>query len=184
VADPYPHPSPSPSGEPATQIVHSVWHGLLSAAESSPWVVALLAILVAVSITRSVRDLIHSGPRDPVRCFPRADKAIILARAGGRCEHHSPLFGRCRATERLEADHVHPHSKGGWTHVANGQALCHSHNHAKRAAIPWNRQLRALERRRQTYFPAGYDWIVVRRPTGSRVTGRTPARAVARRPGR
>lgn len=181
---PPPDPSPSSSAEPATQIFRSVWHGLLSTAESSPWVIALLAVLVAVSTTRFVRDLIHTGPRDPVRCFPRADKAIILARARGRCEHHSVLFGRCGATQRLEADHIHPHSKGGWTNVANGQALCHSHNRAKRAAIPWNRQLRALERRRQTYFPAGYEWTVVRRPTRAAATYLTPSRAVARRPGR
>ena len=42
-------------------------------------------------------------PARPVRTFNRYDKATILRRAGGRCEHHGLIFGRCRQTERLES---------------------------------------------------------------------------------
>lgn len=88
-----------------------------------------------------------------MRCFPRADKALLLAWAGNRCEHHS-LFGRCKSTDRLEADHIHPHSRGRWTRVSNGQILCKAHNQAKRANIPWNRSLRKIFERRAAYYPA------------------------------
>jgi hypothetical protein len=46
--------------------------------------------------------------RDPIRRFDRGDKAELLRRAGRRCEHHGWISGRCKATEFLEADHVHP----------------------------------------------------------------------------
>lgn len=87
--------------------------------------------------------------------FSRVDEATILARAGGRCEHHYLLFGLCRETANLEADHIHPHSRGGQTAVANGQALCRTHNRSKRATVPNAWQLRSLERRRATYYPLG-----------------------------
>ena len=134
-----------------------------SAISSSPWLGVLLVALVVGSFVRFVRDIVHSGPKDPVRLFSRQDKAAILARAGGRCEFHGWLFGRCDATDRLEADHVHPHSRGGWTNVANGQALCRRHNMMKRASMPYGWQLRALEKRRRSYFPEGESGAVVRR---------------------
>jgi hypothetical protein len=55
-----------------------------------------------------------------MRRFSCTDKAVIVARAGGRCERHGWTTGQCRVTEGLEADHVHPHSKG-WTNVARQQ---------------------------------------------------------------
>jgi 5-methylcytosine-specific restriction endonuclease McrA len=85
-----------------------------------------------------------------------------LAHAGHRCEHHAPLLGRCRQTERLEADHIHPWSRGGQTAVANGQALCRRHNREKRAAVPFGRQLRSLEKRRAEYYPPGVSGAVTR----------------------
>ncbi|HJQ43731.1 MAG TPA: HNH endonuclease signature motif containing protein [Jatrophihabitantaceae bacterium] len=118
---------------------------------------------VVASIVRFAREIIHPrSRRDPVRRFCRADKAVILARAGNRCEHHGWLFGRCRATDRLEADHVHPHSRGGQTAIANGQALCRRHNREKRASVPFNRSLRTLAKRRAGYFPPAHDPTVVR----------------------
>jgi hypothetical protein len=61
-------------------------------------------------------------------------------------------FGRCTETEKLHADHVHPHSKGGSTTVANGQVLCSRHNKQKAARIPFNWELWRLEKQRASYF--------------------------------
>ena len=158
-------------------IVHSLWHGIWIAATSSP-LTALVAILATLgALTGFVRAVIHSGhDRDPVRRFSRSEKAAILTRAGHRCEHHHLLLGRCRTTDQLEADHIHPWSRGGQTALANGQALCKQHNRAKRATVPYGWQLRALERRRTTYFPEGLSGAVTmhmpRRPTGRRRAAR------------
>jgi CRISPR/Cas system Type II protein with McrA/HNH and RuvC-like nuclease domain len=62
---------------------------------------------------------------------------MILSRAGGRCEYHGWLLGPCRVTEGLDADHVHPHSRVGWAHISNGQALSKRHNRQKRATVPF-----------------------------------------------
>jgi 5-methylcytosine-specific restriction endonuclease McrA len=100
--------------------------------------------------------------KDPRRLFVGADRFAVLARAGHRCEHHSWLFGRCTVTERLQADHVHPHSRGGATSVANGQALCGPHNERKANRIPWTWELGQLARRREAYVPAGTSTTVLR----------------------
>lgn len=130
---------------------------------NSPWLSGFLALSIIVGAVRFVRSIAHSGPRDQTRLFSREQKALILARAGGRCEHSALLFGRCIATQKLEADHIHPHSRGGWTDVSNGQALCRRHNRAKRAAVPFGWQLRSLERRRRDYYPNGVSGLVARR---------------------
>ena len=131
--------------------------------QAYPWLCVLLAALVARACVRVTRDIVHSGhPRDAVRTFPRTDKIAILSRAGGRCEHHSWPAGRCDVTVGLEADHIHPHSRGGWTALANGQALCRRHNKAKAARVPWEWQLDRLDRRRADYFPSGVPTHVVR----------------------
>ncbi|MGH3118060.1 MAG: HNH endonuclease [Actinomycetes bacterium] len=130
-------------------------------------------LFLFVSAVRTVHAVVYPGNhRDPVRRFSRQDKMIIVSRAGGRCEHHGWLTGRCKRTEGLEADHVHPHSRGGQTAVANGQALCRPHNQAKRANIPFNWQLRAIERRRATYFPSGVPGMVTRRAGRTRPSRR------------
>ncbi|MGY1653410.1 HNH endonuclease [Geodermatophilus sp. SYSU D01119] len=111
------------------------------------------------------RAVVHGRhPRDPVRRFSRTDRRAVLDRAGHRCEHHSLVEGRCRATEDLQADHVHPHSRGGATAVENAQALCRRHNERKSARVPWDRELRRLAHRRAAYFPPGVPTAVVRRP--------------------
>ena len=160
-----PSESPSPNVD-GRHILHSVTSGLWHAIVTTPWLAALLVLTLLLGVVRIVRDVIHSGPKDPVRRFSRQQKAIIVERAGGRCEFHGWLSGRCRATDRLEADHVHPHSRGGWTDVANGQALCRRHNQLKRAAMPYDWQLRALEKRRLSYFPEGTSGAVIRRGRG------------------
>jgi hypothetical protein len=155
-----PAPEVSSSTEVAQQVLHGLWIGLLD----RPWLMALLLFVVVVRVVGLVRRVIHGiHPRDPIRRFSRADKVAILARAGGRCEHHSPLYGRCERTDGLEADHVHPHSRGGWTALANGQALCRRHNKSKAARVPWNWELKRLARRRGAYFPPGTPSEVIRR---------------------
>lgn len=145
-------------GSVTTPVLVDVWHGL----RAQPWIGALVTVVVARVCLRVVREAVHGGnPRDPIRTFSRADKLVLLARAGGRCEQHSPLVGRCERTVGLEAD-VHPHSRGGWTALANGQALCRRHNKAKAARVPWAWELNRLARRRQTYFPPGTPPGVIR----------------------
>lgn len=166
-------PSPAPT-IPVSTILSSTWQALWMGATSSPWIMAGLVLFLLISTVRVVHALAYPRTRrDPVRRFSRQEKAIILSSAGGRCEHHGWITGRCKRTERLDADHIHPHSRGGQTAVANGQALCRTHNQAKRATIPFNWQLRALERRRATYFPSGRPGAVTRRTVTSRTSRAT-----------
>jgi 5-methylcytosine-specific restriction endonuclease McrA len=111
-----------------------------------------------------------------VRRFSQAERREIFARAGNRCEHHFPIFGRCRTASGLEADHVHPHSRGGWTSVSNAQALCQRHNRQKSARVPWNWQLNGLAKRRGTYFVPNHKPAVIRYgpPTVHPVATRSP----------
>jgi len=152
----------------AIDVVHDIWEQ----SQAHPWLVALVAVLVTRACVRAVRDFVHSvHARDAVRTFARTDKLAILSRAGGRCEHHSLLAGRCDETVGLEADHIHPHSRGGWTALANGQALCRRHNKAKAARVPWSWELNRLDRRRTDYFPLGMPTQVVRHRPRSTASG-------------
>ena len=163
-----PTPSPAtpiqtPTTLDAKSLLGDIAHGFATAIVNSPWLGVLLAVVVLAAVVRFLRGIIHSGhPNDAVRRFSQAERRVIFARAGNRCEHHIPVFGRCRTTSGLEADHVHPHSRGGWTSVSNGQALCQRHNRYKSARVPWNRQLNTLAKRRATYFVPGHDPVVVR----------------------
>lgn len=151
-------------------IFRSVWRGVWLGVSQHPWVGVILVLTVLISVTEFVRSVIHSGPRDPARRFSHRDRAEVLARAGGRCEHHG-WFGRCRETDRLECDHVHPHSRGGWTNIANGQALCGFHNRDKRARVPYGWQLRRLEKQREAYYPISASRSVVRHARDARRLG-------------
>jgi len=106
----------------AGDIVGEVPPSVLAEVLSTPWLAGLLVVLLAIGkLVQLGRALVHGGHgRDPRRTFSRAQKAVLLGRAGHRCEHHTWLLGRCRETEALQADHVHPHSRGGATDVANG----------------------------------------------------------------
>ena len=162
-------PLPSSTKTTLGAIAHAVWDGLWSAATSSPLMGALFAIaaaIVGLRIYRFFRWLsLTSADRDPQRRFLGNDRLTIMARAGGRCEFHGLLGGRCRAREKLQADHVHPHSRGGSTSVGNGQALCVRHNRSKAARIPFEWELRRLAKCRAAYYPAGISGVVVRRST-------------------
>lgn len=147
----------------AGDIVGAVVQSVLAEVLSTPWLVGLLGLLAIGKVVQLGRAIVHGGHgRDPRRTFSRAEKAALLERAGHRCEHHSWLLGRCRETEALQADHAHPHSRGGATDVANGQALCRRHNKQKADRVPWNGELDRLARRRESYFPPGTPTAVVR----------------------
>lgn len=161
-----PTPSPSPSTvDPAHAALHGFWNGLTTVADQHRWIPVIVGLMIGIALVRSARLAIHSGPRDPVRRFTRTEKAMLLGRAGHQCEHHGWPVGRCTSTEQLEADHVHPWSRGGWTHVSNGQILCRAHNRAKSAAVPFDRSLRRISERRTTYYPQGVNGSIVRRQT-------------------
>jgi hypothetical protein len=161
---PIPAPSPPTPANQLTTVWHSVWGGIWQAATSSPLVAVMLSLALIVAVASVVRGVIHGpGTGDPIRRFSRGDKAVLLARAGGRCERHGWITGRCDATEGLEADHIHPHSRGGQTAIANGQALCRRHNRAKRATVPFGWELKSLEKRRARYYPPDVSGAVSRR---------------------
>src|SRR6266545_7964460 len=150
-----PSPSPTPNN-PGRPIVHDLLHSIWTGLTSSPIVLALLVLLAVSALVRSARRIRWASiERDPIRRFNRTDKAAILARAGGRCERHGWMTGRCRLTNGLEADHVHPHSKGGRTSPTNGQALCKRHNRQKSAHVPYRWELKQLAKRRLTYYLPG-----------------------------
>jgi hypothetical protein len=150
---PPPKPTTTAPSSVANALLHSVWHGIWQAFSSSPWLAVLLAAFIALAVLRVVRKVIYpSGNRDPVRLFSGANKAMILARAGGRCERHSWVTGRCQELDNLQADHVIPWSRSGTTSISNGQALCKHHNRAKAANVPFKWQRRALDKRRESYL--------------------------------
>lgn len=97
-----------------------------------------------------------------------------MARAGNRCEHHYLHRWRCPDSTTLEADHVHPHSRGGSTTVGNSQVLCKRHNSLKGARIPFTWELRRLATLRRGYFPPGVDPAVVRRGAAPTTKGERP----------
>ena len=139
------------------------WSQPLEIADQQPWLVGLVLCLVVARLVRGVHTAVHGWrPRDPQRLFAGADRRVLLARAGHRCEHHSWITGRCPVTERLQADHVHPHSRGGTTSLTNGQVLCGRHNGRKANRIPWTWELDRLARRRLAYFPPGMSTAVER----------------------
>jgi hypothetical protein len=108
-------------------LLHAFGEAFTSLLTSSPLVAVVVVIAVLVAVTGFVRHVIHGGhSRDPIRRFTRQDKTTLLALAWHRCEHHYPLHGRCKTTDRLEADHIHPWSRGGQTAIANGQSCATS----------------------------------------------------------
>lgn len=156
-------PTPGPVN-PGSALMHRLSHGVWLALSTSPIVTTAVCAVVLVAIVSKVRQLRWSVVgRDPLRRFGAAERALIVRRAGGRCEHHGVLLGRCTTTADLEADHVHPHSRGGSTRITNAQSLCRRHNKRKAARIPYGWELRQLERRRRGYFPADMPGRVTRR---------------------
>lgn len=114
--------------------------------------VVLAAILIAVLVSNSWRR-----QNDPVRLFTPAQRTIISRRAGGQCEAFTFFGRRCKETEGLAADHIWPHTLGGWTSIENAQALCTYHNSSKGGRAPTRAYIRRLQRRRKRYFPPDAD---------------------------
>ena len=125
---------------------------------SSPWITVAAAFGFGLLLTRLYQRLrwahLELRQRDPVRTFSGRDRRFVMTRAGHRCEHHALYAWRCRATEELQVDHIHPHARGGSTTANNGQVLCEAHNRRKGARIPFTWELRMIERRRLAYAPA------------------------------
>ena len=65
---------------------------------------------------------------DKLRDFTESQRRQIFARDNHRCVE-------CGSEEKLEADHILPWSKGGRTHIDNGQTLCEFHNRSKLAKV-------------------------------------------------
>lgn len=61
---------------------------------------------------------------DKLRDFTESQRRQIFARDNHKCVE-------CGSEENLEADHILPWSKGGKTHIDNGQTLCEYHNRSK-----------------------------------------------------
>lgn len=155
-------PSGSTSGL-GPDVVVQLFHGVLGELFSSPWVVGLFALIALNAGIKTIRTIIHGHHvPDPQRKFSGAQRAVIFVRAGNRCEHHSWLLGRCEESGGLQADHIHPHSRGGATALENGQVLCRRLNKRKAARVPWDWELARLARRRDRYFPADTPRAVVR----------------------
>src|SRR3712207_1719663 len=103
---------PETAGSSPGDLVDEVLQIGLAEVLSTPWLVGLLAVFTLAKVVDLGRAIVHGGHgRDPRRTFSRPDKVQILKRAGHRCERHSWLLGRCRETEALQADHIHPHSR-------------------------------------------------------------------------
>lgn len=165
-----PPPSPAPSADIVgtfPQAFQSAFHQLLTTAMSSPVIMVLICVAAAIMLVRLYRRLrwaaLRMAEKDRRRRFTGPDRVAILARAGDRCEYHGWIGGRCTATTKLHVDHIHPYSRGGSTTPGNAQVLCSRHNKEKSNRVPYNWQLRALEKRRLSYFPEGSNRTVVRR---------------------
>ena len=65
------------------------------------------------------------------RLFTKTQRNALLVQQRGQCN-----LGTQTPFRWLHADHIHPHSKGGPTNLANGQAINGAENLAKRDQ--WN----------------------------------------------
>jgi hypothetical protein len=93
-----------------------------------------LGLLLAGKLRRTimtaesrVMDLGHD-----VRFFTKAQRNALLVQSRGQC-----VDGSQAPFAWLQADHVHPHSKGGPTNLANGAMRSRPDNHAKGTKQDW-----------------------------------------------
>ena len=87
-----------------------------------------------VYMRRILAALPNLRRRDPDRAFNRNERMAIFLRAGGRCQNRG-CSRRNRHIEfgEMEADHIRPYARGGFTCLANAQALCKACNRKKAA---------------------------------------------------
>ena len=62
------------------------------------------------------------------RHIPASIRDAVFARDKGRCTYAGPDGVRCRATHRLQIDHIVPYARGGTNAAANLRLLCERHN--------------------------------------------------------
>lgn len=137
-----------------------IWQGI---APLAPLLATMLVLWLALTVPLPGRG--PRGKRDPWRSFKYGARREVMERAGGRCEAAVILlWGRCDKPA-TDADHIYPWSKGGPTVIANGQALCRTHNVGKGSRTPPWWMLVGLERRRRSYFPADKNPRVLARMT-------------------
>lgn len=67
------------------------------------------------------------------RYIPQSEKAKVLLRANGRCEHIDERGKRFSNTEKLQFEHFYPYAVGGKNTIENLKLYCQGHN--QRAAI-------------------------------------------------
>jgi len=92
-----------------------------------------LGLLLAGRLRRLVMNseskVIDHG--SDVRFFTKTQRNALLVQQRGQCSlrTHAPF-------RWLEADHIHPHAKGGPTDLSNGQMINRADNQAKGESIP------------------------------------------------
>lgn len=118
-----------------------------------PWLLAIVGVMVIMVIVARRRAPIQ---KDPKRLFTSQERQEAARRAGGRCEHKSPLWFRC-SRDGAHGDHIYPWSKGGSTTMSNHQWLCVMHNLRKSNHVPSKLYIWRLEQRRKRYFPRDID---------------------------
>lgn len=139
--------------DPLQALVESLTKTL---APFEPWLIALVILNIVATFPLPGRGP-RSSAKDPWRGFKFAARDTVMSHAGERCEAPEFLaWGRCGNTA-VEVDHVFPHSKGGATVVANGQALCRHHNRRKANMNPPWWYILGLEKRRLEYYPDDAD---------------------------
>lgn len=125
-------------------------------------VVALIAAAwILLLATNAFLARRRQGLRDPQRLYTAEQRRLLFEMCGGRCEHKSVFWLRCRQSAS-HADHVFPHSRGGATSLENGQGLCAFHNLSKGGKVPSRLYMARLARRRRSYYPPGAPRKVVR----------------------
>src|SRR5690606_188389 len=66
--------------------------------------------------------------RNETRYIPQTEKAKVLERAKGQCEHHNNKGNRCTNTKNLQFEHIKPYATGGSNTHSNLKLYCRSHN--------------------------------------------------------
>lgn len=137
--------------------------GVLDVFIQHPWLLAPVAVLLAVCMVMAAPAGGSCESRDPRRAFNVAERRAAFERAGLRCEHKSILWLRCTNTP-TQGDHIYPWSRGGRTAMSNQQALCPFHNGRKSGSVPTRMYILRLQWRRRQYFPEGESPRIEWRP--------------------